>query len=90
MAPPPSVSQDPLMVCACMHSPSPSVSRAPPHGLRMHAWLLPPAPLQSQTPRSVEDLKERYYSIARRLLAAREGGEPAVANHTLMRYPYNR
>ena len=29
------------MVCACMHSPSPSVSRAPPHGLRMHAFPLP-------------------------------------------------
>ncbi|KAG1664324.1 hypothetical protein FOA52_011638 [Chlamydomonas sp. UWO 241] len=40
--------------------------------------------------RSVEDLKERYYAIARRLLASREGGESAVANHTLMRFPFNK
>lgn len=62
------------------------------HAIGLFIFPPPPSlpPLQSKTPRSVEDLKERYYSIARRLLAAREGGEPAVANHTLMRYPYNR
>mmetsp|Transcript_8824 Transcript_8824/g.18876 ORF Transcript_8824/g.18876 Transcript_8824/m.18876 type:complete len:443 (+) Transcript_8824:44-1372(+) len=40
--------------------------------------------------RSLEDLKDRYYSIARRLLVAREGGEAAVANHVLVKHPFNR
>ena len=40
--------------------------------------------------RSVEDLKERYYAIARKLLVVREGGESAVANHTIIRYPYSK
>lgn len=40
--------------------------------------------------RSVEDLKDRYYAIARKLLVSREGGDSSVANHTLIRYPYNR
>ena len=38
----------------------------------------------------MEDLKDRYYAIARKLLSSREGGEAAVANHTLIRYPYNK
>lgn len=39
--------------------------------------------------RSVEDLKDRYYSIARALLVAREGNEAAVANQVIIKYPYN-
>lgn len=39
--------------------------------------------------RSVEDLKDRYYSICRRLLVAREGGEAAVCNQLMIKYPYN-
>lgn len=34
--------------------------------------------------RSVEDLKSRYYFIARKLLVAREGGEAGVAHMTLV------
>jgi DNA methyltransferase 1-associated protein 1 len=36
----------------------------------------------------VEDLKERYYGISRRLLVAREGGEAGAANHPLVRHVY--
>ena len=39
--------------------------------------------------RRVEDLKARYYTIARQLLVAREGGDAAVANHVLVKQPYN-
>lgn len=41
------------------------------------------------TQRSVEDLKERYYSISRKLLMAREGNEALIANQTLVKYPFN-
>lgn len=40
-------------------------------------------------PRSVEDLKARYYSVARQLLVEREGGETGIANHVLIKHPYN-
>lgn len=40
-------------------------------------------------PRSVEDLKDRYYSIARKLLVAREGTDATVLNNPLLRQPYN-
>ena len=39
--------------------------------------------------RRVEDLKARYYTLARQLLVAREGGDAAVANHVLVKQPYN-
>ena len=39
--------------------------------------------------RGVEDLKARYYTLARQLLIAREGGDAAVANHVLVKQPYN-
>ena len=39
--------------------------------------------------RSVEDLKHRYYSVARRLLVSREGGEAAVAHEPVMQHRYN-
>ena len=35
--------------------------------------------------RSIEDLKARYYSVARQLLVGREGGPESVANNTLVR-----
>jgi DNA methyltransferase 1-associated protein 1 len=37
----------------------------------------------------MEDLKERYYGIARKLLIAREGTDATIANHGLVRTPYN-
>eukprot|EP00882_Tetradesmus_deserticola_P032191 GHRQ01036439.1.p1 GENE.GHRQ01036439.1~~GHRQ01036439.1.p1 ORF type:complete len:296 (+),score=146.40 GHRQ01036439.1:869-1756(+) len=40
-------------------------------------------------PRSLEDLKDRYYAIARRLLVAREGTEATLLNNQLLRQPYN-
>lgn len=40
-------------------------------------------------PRSLEDLKDRYYSIARKLLVAREGTDSTVLNQPLLRQPYN-
>lgn len=39
--------------------------------------------------RSMEDLKARYYTIARQLLTAREGGLEQVAHHTLVKHPFN-
>lgn len=40
-------------------------------------------------PRSCEDLKARYYSIARALHIAREGTEATIANSTLVKQPFN-
>ncbi|KAF6262037.1 hypothetical protein COO60DRAFT_1625111 [Scenedesmus sp. NREL 46B-D3] len=40
-------------------------------------------------PRTLEDLKDRYYAIARRLLIAREGTEATLLNNQLLRQPYN-
>ena len=49
--------------------------------------------LEMQAPpgkqRTVEDLKARYYTIARQLLIAREGGIENVANHTIVKHPFN-
>ena len=39
--------------------------------------------------RELEDIKGRYYSIARQLLLGREGSRDAVANHVLIKHPYN-
>ena len=39
--------------------------------------------------RSMEDLKARYYTIARQLLTAREGAQEQVAHHTLVKHPFN-
>ncbi|KAG2439980.1 hypothetical protein HXX76_004098 [Chlamydomonas incerta] len=41
-------------------------------------------------PRSLEDLKERYYGVARRLLISRNGREGAVANNVLVKQPFNK
>lgn len=40
-------------------------------------------------PRSLEDLKDRYYSIARKLMVAREGTDATLLNQPLLRNPYN-
>ena len=40
--------------------------------------------------RKLEDLKARYYALAKQLLTAREGGEAAVANNVIVKTPYNR
>jgi DNA methyltransferase 1-associated protein 1 len=39
--------------------------------------------------RTLEDLKDRYYAIARRLLVAREGTDATLLNNQLLRQPYN-
>ena len=39
--------------------------------------------------RSCEDLKARYYGVARALAVAREGSEEGIANATLVRHPFN-
>ncbi|EFJ48896.1 hypothetical protein VOLCADRAFT_104620 [Volvox carteri f. nagariensis] len=44
----------------------------------------------SPTPRSLEDLKERYYNVARKLLVSRQGREAAVANSTIVKHPFNK
>ena len=37
----------------------------------------------------MEDLKARYYRVARQLAVGREGGPESVANLPLVRQPYN-
>ena len=39
--------------------------------------------------RSVEDLKGRYYSIARQLMISREGNQEDIENYTLIKAPYD-
>ena len=39
--------------------------------------------------RTCEDLKERYYKVARSLQVAWEGTEEGAANLTLIKYPFN-
>jgi hypothetical protein len=40
-------------------------------------------------PRTNEDLKERYYKVARSLQVAWEGSEEGAANLTLVKHPFN-
>jgi DNA methyltransferase 1-associated protein 1 len=37
----------------------------------------------------MEDLKARYYAIARQLAADRRGGQEAAQNLTIIKHPYN-
>jgi len=39
--------------------------------------------------RSVEDIKERYYDVARQLMIGREGGTTAIGNHVLIKHPFD-
>lgn len=39
--------------------------------------------------RQVEDLKDRYYSIARKLIISREGSEKAAAHDPIVKHPFN-
>ena len=39
--------------------------------------------------RTCEDLKERYYKVARSLQVAWEGTEEGAANLTLVKHPFN-
>ena len=51
-----------------------------------HRRAPPPPPQFPGAPeRSIEDLKARYYSVARQLLVGREGGPESVANSVLVR-----
>lgn len=39
--------------------------------------------------RPLEEIKARYYTVARHLLVGREGGAGQVANHPLVKHPYS-
>ena len=58
---------------------------------QMYDFLRLQTPLQfpGGKPRSLEDLKARYYAVARQLLVGREGAEDCVANHVLIKHPFN-
>ena len=53
--------------------------------LTLLVWLQYP----SGPPRSVEDIKARYYSLARQLLTGRDGGVQGVGNQAIIKHPYN-
>ena len=53
------------------------------------AHLQSPLQFPGGKPRSLEDLKARYYAVARQLLVGREGAEECVANHVLIKHPFN-
>ncbi|KAK9805209.1 hypothetical protein WJX72_006091 [[Myrmecia] bisecta] len=40
-------------------------------------------------PRSLEDIKARYYSVARQLMIGREGSADTVAHQIMIKHPYN-
>ncbi len=40
-------------------------------------------------PRCCEDLKARYYAVARALAIAREGSEESIANQIIVKHPFN-
>jgi len=63
--------------CAAQHP--------PPAHARMAAALQFPGGVA----RSMEDLKERYYAIARKLLEAREANDAMLTNHVLIKYPFD-
>lgn len=64
--------------CTCQPAPTrqrrPALPRPPPF-----ARQFPGAP-----ERSIEDLKARYYAVARQLLVGREGGPESVANNVMV------
>ena len=37
----------------------------------------------------MEDIKARYYSVARQLLTGRDGGAEGVGNQAIIKHPYN-
>lgn len=39
--------------------------------------------------RAVEDIKARYYTVARQLLTGRDGGAEGVGNQAIIKHPYN-
>ena len=55
----------------------------------IHSLLQSPLQFPGGKPRSLEDLKARYYAVARQLLVGREGAEDCVANHVLIKHPFN-
>ncbi len=52
---------------------------------RAYSKTLRPAQFPGGKARSCEDLKARYYAVARAL----EGSEEGIANATLVRHPFN-
>lgn len=44
---------------------------------------------QSGQPRSLEELKGRYYGVARALMVGRAGGEDLIANEAIVKAPFN-
>ena len=56
-------------------------------------FVLTPSPhtltqFEGGPPRTLEDIKDRYYAIARALLTSREGGAATAARHAVVREPY--
>ena len=44
---------------------------------------------EARSDRSMEDLKARYYSIARQLMISREGNQEDIENRTLIKSPFD-
>jgi DNA methyltransferase 1-associated protein 1 len=54
-----------------------------------HEVLLIHVQFPGGKPRTCEDLKGRYYKVARALAIAREGSEESIANLTIVKHPFN-
>ena len=63
------------------------ISNLPATGCLMCA--LPGVQFPNGIARNMEDLKARYYSIARQLMVAREGGQEDIENRTLIKQPFD-
>lgn len=50
-------------------------------------WTAVQYPTKSE--REIDDLKARYYSIARQLMIAREGNQEDIENHIIVKAPFD-
>ena len=61
----------------------------PPEAAGCLTWRRPNVQFPGGKPRSCEDLKARYYAVARALAVAREGSEEGAAHSVLVKHPFN-
>ncbi len=73
-----------------MHMPATSPVKSASNSINtVNQTSLAPSQFPGGPERSLEDLKERYYSVARKLLMAREANDALLTVNPLLRQPYN-